>query len=211
MISQTNINTTLSYLLGENSVPSSSLAQSRNDFIQRTLDEVYRAYPWPFAQATATLTFDNGTATLPVNFDVQHKIYAYSYNGDTQTALEEVNIGDSDLLEASDHRFWAEHISDGRYKISTKDIDYGTAIVKYQTLPPTLSASTLSPFQDQMTVALGARRYVKLGQNPDADISQDEALFQKRLNENIAAVQINRPLRKHRSAYRSNGYVLGEV
>lgn len=211
MINQTDIMETLSYMLGENNVPTSSVATSRKNFIQRTLEEVYRAYPWPFAQATATLSFDNGTATLPANFDIQHKVYAYFYNGDTQTALSEINVGDSDWYRDYDYRFWIENIADNTYAIKTKDTGYSSAVVKYQTAPPVINATVYTPFSDQTTIALGARRYVKLGQNPDADISQDEALFQKRLNENMAAQQVNRPLRKHRSIYKANSYRLGDV
>jgi hypothetical protein len=202
---------TLSYLLGENNVPTSSVATSRKNFIQRTLEEVYRAYPWSFSKETATLNFSSGLATLPSDFDAQHKIYSYFYNGDTQTELREINIGDSDMWQDYDYKFWVEHVADGTFVVKTKDTGYTTAVVTYQALPPTISPTVYTPFLDQMTLALGARRYVKLGQNPDADISQDEALFQKRLNENIAATQVNRPLRKHRSIYRANGYRLGEV
>lgn len=211
MINQTQVMETLSYLLGENNVPTSSVAQSRKNFIQRSLEEIYRAHPWNFSKETATLNFSNGIATLPTTFDAQHKIYSYFYNGDTQTELREINIGDSDMWEVQDYKFWVEHVGDGTYAVKTKDTNYDTAVVVYQSVAPVINASVYSPFPDQMTVALGARRYVKLGQNPDADISQDEALFQKRLNENIAASQVNRPLRKHRSIYRANNYRLGEI
>jgi hypothetical protein len=197
MINQTQVMETLSYLLGENNVPTSSVAVSRKN-------------PWNFSKETATLNFSSGLATLPATFDAQHKIYAYFYNGDTQTELREINIGDSDMYMDLDYKFWVEHVGDGMYAVKTKDTNYTTAVVAYQTVAPTINATVYTPFPDQMTVALGARRYVKLGQNPDADISQDEALFQKRLNENIAASQVNRPLRKHRSVYRANNYRVGE-
>lgn len=211
MVNQTQVMETLSYLLGENNVPTSSVANSRKNFIQRSLEEIYRAYPWAFSKTTATLNFSNGLATLPADFDVQHKIYSYFYNGDTQTELREINVGDSDMWKDYDYKFWVEHIADGTYVVKTKDTQYPSAVVTYQAIAPTINATVYTPFNDQMTIALGARRYVKLGQNPDADISQDEALFQKRLNESIAAHQVNRPLRKHRSIYRANGYRLGEA
>lgn len=211
MVNQTQVMETLSYLLGENNVPTSSVATSRRNFIQRSLEEIYRAYPWTFAQGTATLTFSDGVATLPSNFDVQHKIYAYFYDGAIQTELKEINIADSDMWQDYDYKIWIEHTGNNTYAVKTKDTGYTTAVVKYQTLAPEINATVYTPFSDQMTVALGARRYVKLGQNPDADISQDEALFQKRLTENIAAAQVNRPLRKHRSIYHANNYRLGEV
>jgi hypothetical protein len=210
MVTQTQVMETLSYLLGENTVPTSNVATARRNFIQRSLEEVHRAYPWPWAGANATLSFSAGLATMPSNFDDQHKVYAYFYQGDTQTALEEINIGDSDMYVQNQYKFWLEPIGGGNYTLHTKDTSYDTAVIKYQARPETLNASVATAFNDAMALALGARRYVKLGQNPDADISQDEALFQKRVNENIAAVQVNRPLRRHRKVYYANNYRLGE-
>ena len=209
-VNQTDAMLTLSYLLGENSVPTSSISDARKNFVQSTVGEIYRSYPWSFASANATLTLANGIATLPANFDFQHKIYGYFYNGDTQTALEEINIGDSDMYIQNQYRFWIEHISDGIYRVKTKDTNYTTAIISYQTIAPTLNATIGTPVNDVNLIALGARRYVKLSENPDADVSQDEALFQRRLTEIISATQVNRPLRKHRSVYGANNYRLGE-
>lgn len=209
-VNQTDAMLTLSYLLGENSVPTSSIADARKRFIQMTVDEIYRAYPWSFAATTATLTVSNGLATLPADFDFQHKLYGYFYNGNTQTSLEEINIGDSDMYVQNQYRFWVQHIGNGVYQIRTKDTDYSNVIVSYQTIAPTLNASIGTPINDVGVIAQGARRYVKMSENPDADISQDEALFQRRLTEIIAATQVNRPLRKHRSVYGANNYRLGE-
>lgn len=209
-ITQTDVMTTLSYLLGERTIPSTAVENRRN-FIQRTLEEIYRAYPWPFASATATLSVSAGIATLPADVDWQQKVNAYFYAGDTQKDVVEINQGDSDKYITNDGVFWLSPIDSGdRYVLNTKDTDYDTIIVKHQTLPPEINASIGTPFTDITTIALGARRYVKLGQNPDADIAQDEALFQKRLGENISATQVNRPLRKNRKLYYANGYRLGE-
>jgi len=209
MVTQNDILLTLTYLMGENAIPPTA-TEGRKNFIQRTLEEVYRAFPWSFASAKSTVTLTNGVGTLPSDFDDQHKIYAYFYNGDNQYEVREINIGDSDSYEDGDNKIWLETYNLGVYTINTKDTSYSSLTVKYQVKAPVLSASVDTPFPDMLTVALGAKRYVKMGQNPDADVSQDEALFQKRLNENIAAAQVNRPLRKHRSLYTVNGYRLGE-
>jgi len=209
MVTQTQILTTLSYLLGENSVPTTTVLDSRKNFIQNTLNEIYRAYPWSFAQNLATLTFSGGVATLPADFDYQHKLYGYFYDGSNQTALEEINIGDSDMYVQNQYKYWIEHVTDDTFQIRTKDTSYTTAVISYQAEVPTLSSTVSTPFNDANVIALGAKRYVKASENPDADISQDEALFQKRLNEVISAVQVNRPLRKHRSIYAANNYRLG--
>jgi hypothetical protein len=209
MINQTQALTTLTYLMGERSVPSTAL-EGRQNFIQRTLEEVYRAYPWAFASATATLSVSSGLATLPSNFDDQHKVYAYFYSGDNQYEVKEINFGDQDLYQTGDNKVWLETDNNGTFFAKTKDTTYDTLVVKYQTQAPEINSTVYTPFNDQLTIALGAKRYVKMGQNPDADVSQDEALFQKRLNENIAASQVNRPLRRNRKIYEANGYRLGE-
>ncbi len=210
MVTQTQIMTTLSYLLGERSVPTTA-TESRQDFIQRTIEEIYRSYPFPFASATATVAVVDGTATLPTTVDWQHKVNAYFYSGDTQKDLREINEADADKYGEDDNVFWLHPIGIGdTYTLNTKDTNYDVAFVTYQTQPPEVNASIGTPFTDITTIALGARRYIKLGQNPDADIAQDEALFQKRLSENIAAVQVNRPLRRNRKLYYANGYRLGE-
>lgn len=202
--------TTLSYLLGERTIPSTA-TENRKDFIQRTIEEIYRAYPFPFASATATLSVVDGTATLPSDIDWQHQVTAYFYDGDTQKDVREINQADQDKFVAGDNVFWLKPItSTDDFTLNTKDTNYDYIITRYQTVPPTVNASIGTPFTDIMTIALGARRYVKLGQNPDADIAQDEALFQKRLGENIAAVQVNRPLRRNRKLYYANGYRLGD-
>jgi len=202
--------TTLSYLLGERTIPSTA-TENRKNFIQRTLEEIYRAYPFPFASATATVAVVGGTATLPTDVDWQHQVTTYFYSGDTQKDVREINTQDQDKYVTGDNVFWLQPISNtDNFTFNTKDTTYDTIFVKYQSVPPEINASIGTPFTDIMTIALGARRYVKLGQNPDADIAQDEALFQKRLGENIAAVQINRPLRRNRKIYYANGYRLGD-
>ena len=70
-INQSDILTTLAYLLGERSVNATTSAP-RADFVQQTLVEAYQAYPWRFARTNATLTISNGIATLPTNYDDSH-------------------------------------------------------------------------------------------------------------------------------------------
>ncbi len=191
---QTDYMLTLSYLLGERTIPSSGV-ESRRTFIQETLNEIYRAYPWSWASNRASLSVDAGVATLATTFDAQHKLEAYFYSGDIQINMEEIPETDQPNYLDGDHKYWIENQSDGTYLLKTKDTGVTDVVVQFQTIPPTVNASITSPFDDTMTVGLGARRYVKLSQDPNADVSQDEALFQKRLQENISAVQVNRPTR----------------
>jgi hypothetical protein len=203
----TDVLLTLAYLLGERTVQSSTTAQ-RTRFIQNTIDEIYRAYKWPFATATATLSVANGIASLPSTFDYQHGLETYFYQGTLQTPLELIEESDQTSYNAGDYKVWLQAQADGTYLLNTKDAIDGVTI-QFQKKAPTIGASVYVPFDDEHIIALGARRYVKLSQDPNADISQDEDLFQKRLTELIAATQISNPKRRMRFINNANGYRLG--
>lgn len=207
-ITQTNVLTTLAYLMGERTVNSTTSAQ-RGDFIQETLNEAYQAHPWRFARTNATLTISSGIATLPTSYDDNHAVFFKFTNG-SEFRVDPIDANDSIDAEAGDRAIWIEPIADGeRYIAQTKDTDYTTVAVRFQSKAPDLS-STTTPYPNKMTLALGARRYVKLGQNPDADISQDEALFGKKLSADIAAHQVPAPRKKRRTRQSQTGSSTGE-
>lgn len=203
---RTDFLTTLAYLLGEKSVNSSTSAP-RADFIQETLNEAYQSYPWRFARATATLSVVNGVATLPTTYDQAHASHAQFDNGN-EIEIDEVHDMDSNQLVDGDRAAWIEAIGDGdRFILRTKDSDVSTVSFRHQKRAPILDSSDTvkTPYPNKMTIALGARRYVKLGQNPDADISQDEAIFDKRLNLDIASEQVPTPRKRRKTAHGQAG------
>ena len=204
---------TIAYLMGERTV-NSTTSTSRADFLQKTLSEAYQAYPWKFAHTNATLSISSGIATLPTAVDYQHAIRAYFYpSGQTQeTYLEEIDAGDKDRVAAGSRAFWLNSNGDGTYNLQTKDTDVPSIIFGYQSLAPTLdTAGTVgTPYPNAMTLALGARRFVKLGQNPDADISQDQALFKQYLNQDIAAEQIPHARKRRNTRQRLTGRSTGD-
>lgn len=204
----TDVLTTLAYLMGERTVQTATTA-IRTNFIQKTLEEVYRAYRWPFATVNASVAVNAGVASLASNFDPQHGLSGYFYQGTTQTTLYPISPIDQTGYEAGDYRYWLEAQSDGTFLFKTKDSTYDALNGIYQTKAPTINASIATPFDDDMTLALGARRYIKLSQDPNADIGQDEALFQKRLQENIAATQVGNPKRRIRFLGQANGHRTG--
>ncbi len=58
-------------LLGNlNGEESPANTTSRDNFINITIDDVWGRYQWPFRRATSNLTFINGVATLPTDFDI---------------------------------------------------------------------------------------------------------------------------------------------
>lgn len=206
MYYQNDFLTTLAYLMGERSVNSTTSAP-RADMIQTALDEAYQAYPWRFARANATLTIESGLATLPADYDDNHLAFARFDNGGIVEDLIPVDPDDEFSVEDGDRSVWIEAIGDGdRYILKTKDSDVSTVRFRYQKKAPTLAtASTGTPYFNKRTIAIGARRDVKLGQNPDADISQDQALFERALAKDIASHQVPAPRKKRRSAAGSTG------
>lgn len=196
---------TLAYLMGERSVNSTTSA-SRADFVQETLNDAYDAYPWRFARALATVVFSNGIATLPTNYDIGHQSHIKFENG-TETTIDEINEDDTELFEDGDRAAWVYTDDGEQYLLKTKDTDVTSAIFRYQKKAPTLDSagSITTPYPRKSTIALGARRYVKLGQNPDADISQDEKIFEKRLAADIAKHQVPSPRKKRRQIVFTTG------
>lgn len=214
LLYQTDILTTLAYLMGERTV-NATTSTPRADFIQETLNDAYQAYPWRFARVNATLTVTNGIATLPTNYDDNHFAHAKFASGSTTTEikLDPVDPDDSEYLTDGDRAVWIEAIGDGtRYVLKIKDTDVSTVLFRHQVIAPVLDTSSTigTPYPSKMTLALGARRFVKLGQNPDADISQDEKIFQNYLSADIAAHQVPAPRKRRRTAQQQAGTVTGD-
>jgi len=206
MYYQTDFLTTLAYLMGERSVNSTTSAP-RADFIQMSLNYAYKAYPWRFARANATLSVVSGVATLPTTYDDNHAIKVKFDNGGIVEDLVPYDADDEDELNDGDRAAWIEVLDDGvTYVLKTKDTDVSTVRFRYQTKTPNLAtASVGTPYFNKRTIALGARRDVKLGQNPDADISQDQAIFERELAKDFAAHQVQAPRKKRRTLANRTG------
>lgn len=211
-LTQSDILVSLAYLMGERTV-NATTSTPRADFIQQSLEDAYQAYPWRFARTNATLTITSGVATLPTNYDDSHFSHAKFNSGGVEFKLEPVDPDNSEDLADGDEAQWIEVLDDGeRYVLKTKDTSLSTVLFRYQKKAPVLDSSgtITTPYPKKNTIALGARRYVKLGQNPDADISQDEAAFDKRIQQDIAAHQVQAPRKRRRSRQSQAGSTTGE-
>lgn len=210
---QTDFLTTLAYLMGEKTVNSSTSAP-RSDFIQSALHDAYGAYPWIFARTNATLTAVSGYATLPTTYDPRHDSYAKFSQAGQETRLDPVSDYDNDQLQDGDRAMWIEPTDGGdgtRFVLRSKDSDVSTILFKHQKYEPTIDTATIgTPYPNKRTIALGARIYVKLGQNPDADVSQEEAQFEKALDKDIAQFQVQAPRRRRRTAQGQAGSHTGD-
>lgn len=210
--SQNDFLLSLAYLLGERSV-TASVSAPRAEFIQDSLNDAYAAYPWRFARSNATLTISGGIATLPTNYDDNHA--SFIKFGTDEIRLDPIDVDDSNQVWDGNRAAWITTTDSGdeRYVLNTKDSDVATVSFRYQKKAPVLdSAGTVTtPYPRKFTIALGARRFVKLGQNPDADISQDEKLFDKNISKDIAAHQTQAPRKRRRTAHDQTGSRTGDI
>lgn len=205
---QDDILLTLSYLRGERTVPTSNV-EGRKEFIQQTLHEVHTAFPWKFAEVNATLSIVSNVATLPSGTTLEHEISVSDFDGDTEYNWNNIDVSDRNLAQTGDRSFWVTALSDDFFQINTK-ATVSTIAVRYQGVEPTINASITTQYPDRLTLALGANRFVKLSEDPDADLSQDDALFKNRLNANIAAQNMSRPKLQRKSAQSQAGSFTGE-
>lgn len=212
MIFQGDVMTELSYLLGERTVPSTG-TDGRKAFIQDSLEDVYKAWPWKFNEALATVSVASGVASLPSGLTLNHDLYVKFFQSDgvTATDLELVDPGEQESVNIGDNKYWlTSYGNDGNYVLNTKEV-ISSVVVQYQRKPPTLAASVGTPFGNKIALALGARRYYRISQDPEADISQDEALFEKRVQESIQAQQMSSPRKRRKSAQSIAGYSTGDI
>lgn len=214
LLFQNDFLTTLAYLMGEKTVNTSTSAP-RADFIQSALHDAYGEYPWIFARANATLTLSNGMATLPTLYDARHASFAKFTQSTSDVRLDPISDYDNGDVVNGDRAMWIEPIDAGdgtRYGIHVKDTDVSTVLFRYQKQEPTLdSGGTIgTPYPNKRTIALGARTFVKLGQNPDADVSQEEAQFDKSIAKDKARFQVQETRRRRRSRQEIVGSVTGE-
>lgn len=197
-INQTDVLEDLSFLEGNQSVPTSGIDDWKR-FVQRTLEEVWRQYPWDFAKTIATVTMSGGVGTLASGamidaiYDVR---YARSGSGD-DNKYTEIDFDERDSYGQGNFRYWLTGNTPTPV-INTNETD-SPLTVWYRTLPPQINASVTAPFPDSMVIALGARRYVRMGENPQADIAQEEQIFQKRLEEVWGWYNRHRPRRARRA------------
>lgn len=210
-ITLTDVQEDLSFLLGELTVPASGV-DDRNRFIQRALEEAWIRFPWSFAQASDTLTVDGGTASLPSDMQpgTGFQIRQLNSGAGDDYVYKEVPFSEQDTYPAGNYRYWVTG-SPPDATFNTKEAPSTDLTIYYTTVAPVISANTTAPFPDSMTIAKGALRYVRMGENPNADISQEETLFQRALEDLWAQQSRNQPRKKVRTIQSEGGYHTGKV
>jgi hypothetical protein len=106
-VNQTDVLSDLSFLEGNQSTPTTGIDDWKT-FVQRTLEEAWRAYPWDFAKTIASVSMVSGIGTLASGAQI-NAIYDVRYRGSgtgddhiyTQIPYEE-----QDDWDASQYRYW---------------------------------------------------------------------------------------------------------
>ena len=213
-INQTDVLQDMSYLLGEASVPTSGI-DDRKRFIQRGLERIARLYDFDemYALATVSLTLSGRfyTGSLPSDSgespDMDVRVINNGTNDDY--VFEKIPYEDQDKYQAGDYKYWLTG-SANDYTINTRD-NVDAVAVRYLQKAPTINASISTTFPSSMVIARAALVYYRQAENPLADISQDEALFQRELEEVIARQQRNRSVGRAIGIQEANDEFIGQV
>lgn len=213
-ITLTDVQTDLAYLLGEQSAPSSSNSDyaPRSTFIQRALERAYRAYDFPMNRITTTVQSVSGVATLPSaviqdsNLDVREVLPGLM----NDRIYQQIEYADNDKYGPGDYVYYLDGYG-GSYVLRTSETGDSTLTVRYSAGVPILNASISTPFPSSMALARGALIYYRQAEDPQADIGQEEALFQQELDEIIAAYNRTRPARRMKSKHEANNTYIGDT
>jgi len=210
-VTQTSVMQDLSYLLGETSVPSSG-TEDRQAFIQRALERVYRAYDWPFSKSTATIALVGGIASLPttVHQDSILDVRIKGTGAGADNVFVQIPYKDQDKFSAGSFRYWLTGY-EGTYKLNTNETTSSTLTLFYENVTPVINASIATPFPSSMALARGALTYVRQAEDPQADIAQEEYLFQMELEEVIAQYNRSKPAVRGRTLHELNYTNIGDI
>ena len=209
-ITQTDVLLRMSYLLGEQTIPTTGI-EDRKQFINDALERIYRSYNFNEAHAVATVTVTAGQATLPSDIGETPSMDVRVINAGSNNdyIYEQIPYEDQDTYVDGDYRYWLSG-SAGNYTLNTKD-SQTPLIVRYMQESPAINATISTTFPSAMTIARGALVYYRLAENPDADTSQDEAFFQKELQEVVARQNRNRPTKRAKSIMELNNHYTGRI
>jgi len=202
----------LSYLLGESSVPSSGV-DDRKRYIQLALERVYRAYDFPMDKVTATVSMVGGIATLPTTIHQDAILQARIIKSGvgTDQVFTQVDWSEMDSYPSGQYKYWLNGY-EGTYVLTSSETSTtDTLTLFYENVAPQINASISTPFPSSMCLARGALVYYRQAEDPQADISQEEYLFQQELDEVIAQYNRSRPQRRAKTLHEAMGTYPGDT
>lgn len=211
-ITLTDVQQDLSYLLSEQSVPSTG-TENRQRFIQRALERAYRAYDFPMNKVTATIQMTNGVSgTLTfIGQDSVLDVRQVVSGSHNDNIYYQIPYEEQDSYAQGSYRYWLTGY-EGAYVINTTESTTSPILtVRYTTVVPQINASIPTPFPSSMCLARGALIYYRQAEDPQADIAQEEALFQQELDEVIAAYNRSRPAPRGKTLHEREGTYVGDI
>ena len=196
--------TSLSDLLGEETVPTQGIS-GRKRFLQRTLEDLYKIYEWPFAMIDTTFTLSSGSYTLPNTFLREGNHYIRFGSNE----LSEIAFDDLALTHDPLTRFYYSY-DETNYILNVVGGEDQVLTVRYQrTAPDLLIDGGQTAYPNPKTIAIGALRYQKIADDPNADISQEEGMFLAAAQEDYSAFNRQRPSKRMRHVTEVAGYNIG--
>jgi hypothetical protein len=213
-ITQTDVLQDMSYLLGEASIPTSGI-DDRKAFIQRGLERIARLYDFNemYAIATVSLTATANIYTGSLPSDAAESpsmdVRVINSGSNDDYIFQSIPYQDRDTYENGDYKYWLTG-SAKDYTLNTKD-NVANVTVRYLQAAPTINASVSTTFPSSIVIARAALVYYRQAENPLADISQDEALFQRELEEVMARQNRNNPVSRAKGIQELNNDFTGRV
>lgn len=202
----------LSFLLGESTVPATG-TEDRQRFIQRALDRVYRAYDFPMNKITTTVAMVGGIATLPTNVhqDSKMDIREVVAGVGTDNVYTQVPYSSLDNYPTGTYNYVLTGY-EGTYVLTSSETSTNTTLtIRYETTTPIVNASITTPFPSSMCLARGALVYYRTAEDPQADIAQEEYVFQQELDEVIAQFNRSRPQGRAKTLHEVQGTFPGDI
>lgn len=197
--------TELSYMLGELTVPTSGV-DPRKTFLQRSLEDAWKEFPWPFSLNDDTISFSSGVADMPDEFLPEGRVTI----SDAYGVIPQIDY--EERLVTADAG-WYLAADDGSYTAKLVNHADFTGDIRYQFTPPDLTDGTSTcPYPNPKTIAKGAMRMTVVADNPEADNSTQIEEFQQDLESDYSAFARNaRRNRRVRTITGIRGHIIGEA
>jgi hypothetical protein len=212
-VTQAQARLALANLLGEETV-SGSWPSSRDNAIQLGLERISRMYDFDFGRTTATASTNaSGVATL------DNTVFRQDARMDVRIAVAGTG---NDFVFQPVEQFEFDNYAQGnyRYYLATSDAGVMTLVTTEpsQTLTitgsrvaPVLSATVSTNFPSAEIIANAALIFVRRGEDKDADIAPEDAIFRQSLGELVGAENRARAPRRARSLQEQAGQYTGQV
>lgn len=210
-VNQTQVLQDLSYLLGETTIPTA--ITDREEYIQKTLERVFRSYRFPMNVMLATVQASGGLATLPSNVGQDGLIDVREVKGGpfTDNVYTQVTYEDSDNFPVGSFSYWLTG-AEGSYVLNSSETSTSPILtILFTTSVPMINASIVTEFPSSMVLALGALKYYRLAEDPYTDVTPYENMFQLEMDEVIANVNRGRVQPRGRTLSESMGTYTGDI